>query len=117
MADLLQKCSVCHALIDEEDLFCANCGAEAPSTNVLLIADVQTVTRGFDCTGCGASMAYDASAQSLRCPFCGSESLKKQPSRKSIAARRVIPFAHDKATAIATMRKWLGAGFWRPSDL
>jgi predicted RNA-binding Zn-ribbon protein involved in translation (DUF1610 family) len=117
MADLLQKCAVCNALIDEEDLFCANCGAEAPHDKVIVIADVQTVTRGFDCTGCGASMTYDASAQTLRCPFCGSTSLQEQPTRKSIAPRRVIPFDQDKATAIATMRKSLGTGFWRPGDL
>ncbi len=117
MADLLQKCSVCRALIDEEDLFCANCGTEAPRQDVVTIADTQTVTRGFDCTGCGASMTYDASAQSLRCPFCGSESLQEQPERKAIAPRRVIRFEQDRATAESTMRKWLGKGFWRPGDL
>lgn len=117
MADVLQKCSVCQALIDEEDLFCANCGAESPRSDVLTIADVQTVTHAFDCAGCGASMDYDASAQTLRCPFCGSESLREQPAQKAIAPRRVIPFSHDRDTAIATMRKWLGSGFWRPSDL
>jgi DNA-directed RNA polymerase subunit RPC12/RpoP len=117
MADILQKCSVCSGLIDEEDLFCANCGAESPNTDVLTITDVQTVTRGFDCSGCGASMTYDASAQSLRCPFCGSESLEEQPDKKSIAPRRVVPFAQDRDSAIAIMRKWLGRGFWRPSDL
>ncbi len=117
MADLIQKCTVCAALIDEEDLFCANCGAEAPDADVHSITDVQTVTRGFDCNGCGASMNYDASAQTLRCPFCGSESLQEQPARKSIAPRRVIRFEQDRATAIAAMRKWLGSGFWRPGDL
>ena len=104
-------------MIDEEDLFCANCGAESPSSDVLTITDAQTVTCGFDCQGCGASMSYDASAQTLRCPFCGSESLSEQPAQKSIAPRRVIPFSHDRDAAIATMRKWLGTGFWRPSDL
>ena len=117
MSDLLQKCSVCSGLIDEEDLFCANCGAESPNADVLTITDVQTVTQGFDCTGCGASMTYDASAQSLRCPFCGSEALEEQPTKKSIAPRRVLPFSQDKDSAIAIMRKWLGRGFWRPSDL
>ena len=117
MADVLQKCTVCSGLIDEEDLFCANCGAESPNSDVLTITDVQTVTRGFDCQGCGASMTYDASAQSLRCPFCGSESLEEQPAKKSIAPRRVVPFAQDRDAAISIMRKWLGRGFWRPSDL
>jgi len=117
MSELLEKCDVCQALIDEEDLFCANCGAEAPAREALEITDVQTVTRGFECNGCGASMTYDASAQTLRCPFCGSESLREEPSQKSIAPRRVIPFQHNKEEAIATMRQWLGTGFWRPGDL
>jgi len=30
MTDLLEKCTVCQAILDEEDIFCANCGAEAP---------------------------------------------------------------------------------------
>ena len=30
MSDLISKCEVCNSLIDEEDLFCANCGTEAP---------------------------------------------------------------------------------------
>ena len=30
MSDVLSKCPVCQALLDEEDLFCGNCGTEAP---------------------------------------------------------------------------------------
>ena len=30
MSELLIKCAVCQALLDEEDLFCSNCGTEAP---------------------------------------------------------------------------------------
>ena len=35
MVDTLTKCVVCRALLYEEDLFCANCGAEAPDHEVV----------------------------------------------------------------------------------
>ncbi len=117
MADLLQKCTVCRALVDEEDLFCANCGTEAPEREEQSTDDSQTFTHNFECQGCGASMSYDASAQSLRCPFCGSTNLDDKPDAKSLAPNRVVPLGVDRDTAVATMRRWLGKGFWRPNDL
>jgi DNA-directed RNA polymerase subunit RPC12/RpoP len=119
----LTKCQVCRGLIDEEDLFCANCGTEAPLREV----DGELPARGqdksgmpthsFECGGCGASMSYDASARTLRCPFCGSERLEKRADERTLAPNRVIPFRVGREAALATMRKWLGRGFFRPSDL
>jgi hypothetical protein len=117
MSDLLEKCSVCRALIDEEDLFCANCGAEAPKREHEESDTSQTFKHNFECQGCGASMSYDAEAQTLQCPFCGSDKLEDKPDVKSLAPRRVVPFAVDHDSAVAAMREWLGRGFWRPSDL
>lgn len=118
MSDLLQKCSVCRALIDEEDLFCANCGTEAPRADGAAGPPAtQTATHNFVCQGCGASMSYDASAQTLRCPFCGSEHLESQRDTKVLKANRVVPFAIDRQQAEAALRQWLGRGFWRPGDL
>ena len=116
MSDLLEKCSVCQALVDEEDLFCANCGTEAPER---VAANNETIdfTHNFECQGCGASMSYDASAQNLRCPFCGSERLEDRPNTVGLGPRRVVPFAIETAEANATLREWLGRGFWRPGDL
>lgn len=116
MTDVLEKCSVCHALIDEEDLFCANCGTAAPEREVGP-ETTQTVTHNFECEGCGASMSYDAEAQSLRCPFCGSTNLRDQTDGKAIQPKRVIPFTVDHDGAHAALRRWLGNGFWRPNDL
>jgi hypothetical protein len=62
-------------------------------------------------------MSYDASAQTLRCPFCGSEQLEKKPDAKEISPDGVVPFAIQQDQAIARMRQWLGQGFWRPGDL
>jgi len=116
--DLLQKCSVCGALLDEEDLFCANCGTEAPK-----MEQPTTTTRSFDskynfeCQGCGASMSYDASAQTLRCPFCGSTKLNEQKDAKTLEPEFVVPFVLSESEALARLREWLGRGFWRPGDL
>lgn len=117
MADLLEKCEVCRALLDEEDLFCANCGREAPHQAPEQADRTVETTHNFACGGCGASMSYDADAQTLRCPFCGSERLEKQADAKTLAPRRVAPFVVSQSQAQAVLRKALGSGFWRPSDL
>ncbi len=118
MPDVLIKCGTCGAVLDEEDLFCPNCGAEAPKRD----GDATTpaahlTTYNFTCKGCGASMSYDASAGTLRCPFCGSTELEKQPDAKEIAPQSIVPFVVAQEQAIASMRQWLGNGFWRPGDL
>ena len=167
MPDVLIKCSVCGAVLDEEDLFCPNCGTEAPTSpttqaaegrgevaaaeksesspatdnapgttdngplttdNGLRSTDKSQVTKvqgpathvttcNFTCRGCGASMSYDASAQTLRCPFCGSEQLEKKPDAKEITPDGVVPFVVTRDQAVQSMRQWLGQGFWRPGDL
>ena len=118
MPDVLEKCSVCQALLDEEDLFCANCGTEAPNRQRDEVAKgALTSTHNFDCTGCGASMSYDASAKTLRCPFCGSEKLDEQKDTKVLSPNRVVPFEVNRYAALEIMRKWLGNSFWRPGDL
>lgn len=116
--EVTQRCNVCAALLDEEDLFCANCGAEAqPGTVSAEIAGSELATHNFGCDGCGASMSYDATAKNLRCPFCGSERLSQQKDVRTLAAKRVVTFSFDAQAAEGTLRKWLGASFWRPSDL
>jgi DNA-directed RNA polymerase subunit RPC12/RpoP len=120
-------------LLDEEDLFCANCGTAVPQTGTAEASTTATaagaaakapaapaaheVTRNFVCKGCGASMSYDASAGTLRCPFCGSTELEKQPDAKEIAPDWVVQFAVARETAVADMRRWLGGSIWRPGDL
>lgn len=114
----LEKCAVCHGLIDEEDLFCSNCGTRAPeSDGGRSILASQVSTHNFVCDGCGASMSYDASARSLRCPFCGSTGLTKHQDGRSIAPQRIVRFAIDHQRASEILRGWLGRGFWRPGDL
>jgi hypothetical protein len=119
MSDLSRKCTVCGSWIDEEDLFCANCGTEAPNTSSVAAATdaASLVTDNFKCQSCGAAMSYDASAQSLRCPFCGSIDMKPQPDHNVLTPRSVAPFRLKREEAVAAMRDWLGKGFWRPGGL
>lgn len=62
-------------------------------------------------------MSYDASAQTLRCPFCASVRLDKQSDSRVLAPEWVMPFAVSHDRAVALMREWLGKGFWRPGNL
>jgi Zn finger protein HypA/HybF involved in hydrogenase expression len=114
------KCEVCQALLDEEDLFCPNCGTEAPrgeSATPAPVAATREATHTFNCQGCGASMSYDASAQALRCPFCGSTDLAAQQDHNVVAPQWIVQFQISKAQAETVLRDWLGRGFWRPGDL
>ena len=117
MSDFLLKCHVCHGLLDEEDLFCPNCGTEAPHEPGKKEPPAQAAKHRFECSGCGASMSYDASAGSLRCPFCGSLDLVAQPDTNTLAPNRVVPFRISSGEAAQVLRRWLGRGFWRPGDL
>lgn len=111
-----ERCPVCRALLDEEDLFCPNCGAEAPQSSQPA-RPTRLATHNFQCSGCGASMSYDASAKALRCPFCASTDLHEQPDARILAPQSVVPFETDQRQAMAALRDWLGRGFWRPGDL
>ncbi len=129
MADILSRCEVCRSLLDEEDLFCSNCGTEAPRNQPNLphfrgygsepvpFVPKLVAKSNFQCTGCGASMSYDAGAAALRCPFCGSVDMVSRPDMTTLSPNRVVPFRVDRQEADGAMRQWLGRGFWRPGDL
>jgi predicted RNA-binding Zn-ribbon protein involved in translation (DUF1610 family) len=118
MTDILIKCGICGGRLDEEDLFCSECGTEAPQKEAKGSRPVQALsTHNFVCEGCGASMSYDARAQALRCPFCGSENLKSEKDQNTLKPRWVVPFEIREADATSALRQWLGKGFWRPGDL
>jgi len=118
MEDVIHKCSVCAALLDPEDLFCANCGAEAETSGDHQQTEAGQTTHSFTCTGCGASMSYDASAQTLVCPFCGSKKLEADQQRCELLARYVVEFAVGRETVQRILRDWLAKdSFFRPRDL
>lgn len=117
MTELDLRCQVCHALLDEEDLFCANCGTESPHRPGGNQAAVMTATHNFVCAGCGASMSYDARSQALRCPFCGSDNLSEDHDTKVLKPKAVVPFQVPLRDAEAHLRRWLASSWWRPGDL
>lgn len=103
--------------MDEEDLFCANCGTENPYANDCAPKlNHEANHYSFDCKSCGASMSYDASARALRCPFCGSTEMEKRETTRHVTPESVLPFSVTREQAEAILRDWLGSGFWRPSD-
>jgi hypothetical protein len=118
MAILPRTCQACRAMLDDEDLFCGTCGtaAEADTTTTPSLTGV-TKLQTFDCSGCGASMSYDAAVKTLKCPFCGSTGLTEQPAAPALIPQSVVPFLINRSQATQLLRDWLGRGFWRPGDL
>ncbi len=116
-AEVLNRCGVCRSFMDSDDLFCANCGTENPmADSQAKQLEHQASHFSFTCGGCGASMSYDASAQALRCPFCGSTEMEKRERGESILPDGVVPLQVTRQQAEDTLRGWLGRGFWRPAD-
>ena len=115
--EAIERCGICRSYLDEEDLFCANCGTENPHADASAsrLAKV-TDHHSFECDGCGASMSYDASAKALRCPFCGSTEMHRKPGVRSIQPDLVVPFSIAKEQATKRLKAWLSEGFWKPSD-
>jgi len=111
------KCQVCGGFLDDEDLFCANCGRSVPESDRARESPLTSEfpAHYFSCDGCGASMSYDATAGALRCPFCGSQKLHAQDPAKTLRADWVVPFAVEMEQARNLLRSWLGTGFWRPT--
>jgi predicted RNA-binding Zn-ribbon protein involved in translation (DUF1610 family) len=115
---LLRRCDRCRDHLDPEDLFCANCGHEAPAGEGEKYQPAgQIEVHRFECAGCGASLTWEVAAQALRCAFCGREALEEKETLRVPAPRRVVPFQIDQARAEAIFRDWLGQGIFRPGDL
>lgn len=117
MSEISERCLVCLAILDEEDLFCPNCGREAPNRIQIVGGESSSTTYSFDCKSCGASMSYDAAVETLRCPFCGSHDFSARQESRALTAHRVVPFQIGREQAEQILRHWLGRGFWRPNDL
>ncbi len=118
-ASLEIRCPHCRALLDEEDLFCSNCGSESPEgdsdSGPSVEASIEAHT--FSCDGCGASMIYSAAAGALKCPFCGSTKLQQHGAGRQLLPRRVVPFRIERKQAATRMRAWLKEGWFTPTGL
>jgi predicted RNA-binding Zn-ribbon protein involved in translation (DUF1610 family) len=113
----LVRCEKCRDHLDEEDLFCPNCGSEAPGHAKGHQADPRIQVHRFECAGCGATLVWEIAVQALRCSFCGRASLEEKPPVRMPAPRLVAPFRIDRSQAEVILRQWLGRGYLRPNDL
>jgi predicted RNA-binding Zn-ribbon protein involved in translation (DUF1610 family) len=111
------RCEKCRDHLDEEDLFCPNCGHETPEREEARQADRRIQVHRFECSGCGATLVWEIAAQALTCSFCGRASLEEKPPVRMPAPRLVLPFRVDQAQAEMILRDWLGRGYLRPNDL
>jgi len=126
MTSTNSRCQVCRSYMDEEDLFCANCGTENPTGGLgsdnedpsvqATVVNQQASVYSFACEGCGASMSFDASAKSLRCPFCGSASMTARKNARTLKPSGIVPFSIERQEVEGVLRRWLSQGFWRPDD-
>ena len=114
---LLDRCAVCGALVDLDDLFCSNCGREIPDYRAERPKTLTLQARNFECQGCGASMNYDATAKALKCPFCGSIDLTEDHNQGILAPDAILPFTSNHDQAESRLRSFLGSSFWHPADL
>ncbi len=118
------RCGKCAGELVADDLFCPNCGHEAPVRDAggqdaapAARRDTLEVHR-FDCEGCGACLTWDVEVGGLRCAFCGEARLRPRPRTVRITTPdRVVPFEVTQADASRAFRTWLGEGWFRPSDL
>lgn len=116
--EALEKCGTCRGYIDEEDLFCANCGAEAPHPGAQQgRPGTYVAAHSFECEGCRAQMSFSAQKGALHCPYCDSTRVVEKQGQRLLAPNWIVPFQMDQNGAIKVMRAWLGTGFWRPGDL
>jgi hypothetical protein len=113
--DVATRCTLCGNYVDEEDLFCGNCGREVEAPAPGSARRIEEGFVGYDCQGCGASMTYDAEQQGMRCSFCGAVALKRQENPTGrIRPENVIPFEVSRADAEKEFRRWVVRGFFRP---
>ena len=109
------RCNGCGNYLDPEELFCTNCGLEAPGGEAAKKSEVETGFIGFRCETCGATLTYDAEEEGLRCSFCGSVTLKRDPNPTGrIRTEYYIPFEVSRESALRSFQEGISRGFFRP---
>lgn len=77
-----------------------------------------TETVSFSCKECGANVTLPPGQTTGRCPFCDNNVVVQRPVDPNlIRPETLIPFKIDKKAAAAQFRSWLGALWFRPSNL
>jgi hypothetical protein len=109
-------CRRCSSPVETEDLRCPICSHATPATET--IDEGVAAVEVLRCTGCGAAVTYNVSAQAPECAFCGSVTELEVPGDPLEQTERYLPFTVDRRRAEGAFRGWLGSlGWFRPSDL
>jgi len=112
-----RPCPACGSPVEDDDRFCAACGAELPDRPSMRAAPPP---KYFRCESCVAEVALDPDVRSYVCPFCDStyvvdfspeETGRQQPEF-------VIGFAITPQEAMERFSRWIARGGWFvPGDL
>ncbi len=82
---------------------------------IVLLAARRPAVDVIECDNCGGSIVFDAERASVRCPFCGSESLRvtdlaSGPEVPEMAAERAVSLEEARASFHA----WATSSWWTP---
>lgn len=75
-------------------------------------------TKEIHCESCGSDTMISHEQVTISCPFCGSNHVNEQAmSQRVIEPSGVLPFSVPKEEAIDKFKKWIGSGWFSPSNL
>jgi DNA-directed RNA polymerase subunit RPC12/RpoP len=123
------KCPSCSADVEAAAAACPSCGNPVPSAAAAPQTSGQTgwgvELKSFNCSGCGASLAFDPAAMVAKCAYCGSEKIVVQPApapgtpaaAEMVRPDYVIPFKVPKEKTAEVFQKWVNSRWFAPGDL
>lgn len=74
----MKECPNCKAILEDDDLFCGECGTKLETDNVETQSEEQTTPEGKKCIHCGELIEAD----SMFCPFCGKQQVVEEEKPK-----------------------------------
>lgn len=132
-------CSACGGRMEydaaQSCLVCAFCGATRPvgeedAERTIAEYDLEhglaeNAPRGYgvalrrvQCSQCGAVVSYGENETARSCDFCGSPQVAEQNAeQRPLRPESVVPFSVDRKAASAKFSEWIGALWFRPSNL
>ncbi len=129
-------CSDCGAKLEFQAgttmLVCSFCGAE----NHILFDDREVEEVDYEavlaaleesseheeratvkCDACGAEVDRPEKLTAFACPFCGTDIVTREGSRKLVKPKALLPFLLDRKEARERFRAWLGSLWFAPGEL
>lgn len=81
----MKECPNCKAVLEDDDLFCGECGTKLETEKVEAQSEEQTTSEGKKCIHCGELIEAD----SMFCPFCGKQQVveeekPEEPQQESV---------------------------------